>query len=126
MHLVEDFAEIPKIIFFLAQEPGQQEVGEFDRALLSIGDDEDDIDLREQPAERLHLPKLFLVGSREDGDRIRFYGRPESLPEVVQALEEFYSTFRDHPMNGGLESFVIFAFPTRIKKKLHSCFSLYP
>ena len=38
-------------------------MGEFDRALLSIGDDKDDVNLREQPAEQLHLLKLFSVGS---------------------------------------------------------------
>ncbi len=36
-------------------------MGESDGALLSIGDNNDDINLREQPAEQLHLLKLFSV-----------------------------------------------------------------
>jgi len=82
-------------------------MGELDRALLSIRDDKDDINLREQPAEQLHPLKLFSVRSRENSDRIRFYGRPESLPEVIQTLEELYLTFRDHRMNCRLKSLFI-------------------
>jgi len=87
-------------------------MGEFDRALLSIRDYKDDINLREQPAEQLHLLKLFSVRSRENRDRIRFYRHPESLPEVIQTLEEFYLTFRDHRMNCRLKSLVILIIPT--------------
>ena len=87
-------------------------MGEFDRALLSIRDNKDDINLREQPAEQLHLLKLFSVRSRENCDGIRFYGHPESLPEVIQSFEVFYSTFRDHLMNCRLKSLVILIIPT--------------
>jgi hypothetical protein len=38
-------------------------MGKFDHALLPIRDDKDDINLREQPAEQMHLLKLFSVGS---------------------------------------------------------------
>jgi len=38
-------------------------MGEFDGALLSIRDNEDDINLREQPAKQLQLLKLFSVRS---------------------------------------------------------------
>jgi len=38
-------------------------MGEFDRALLSIRDNKDDINLREQPAEELYPLKLFSVRS---------------------------------------------------------------
>ena len=38
-------------------------MGEFDCTLLSIRDNKDDINLREQPAEQLHLLKLFSVRS---------------------------------------------------------------
>jgi len=86
-------------------------MGEFDRALLSIGDDEDDIDLREQPAEQLHLPKLKPVGGYKNGDGIRFYGHPESFSEFPQALEGFYLTFRDHLMDRCLESLVVLINP---------------
>jgi hypothetical protein len=110
-HFVEDLTEIHEIIFFLAQESGQQEMGEFDRALLPIGDDEDDIDLREQPAQRLHLPKLFPVGGYKNGDGIRFYGQPKSFSEIPQALEGFYLTFRDHLMDRRLESLVVLIIP---------------
>jgi hypothetical protein len=63
MNFIEDFAKIYKIIVFLAQESGQQNMGEFDRALLSIRDDKDDVNLRKQPTERLHPLKLFSVVS---------------------------------------------------------------
>jgi len=36
-------------------------MGEFDGALLSIRDHKDDIDLREESTESLHLLKLFPV-----------------------------------------------------------------
>ena len=62
-------------------------MGEFDRALLSIRDNKDDINLREQLAEELHPLKLFLVRSGENCDRIRFYWHPESFPEVIQSFE---------------------------------------
>ena len=87
-------------------------MGESDRPLLSIREDKDDIDLREQSAEQLHLLKLFSVRSRENCDGIRFYGHPESLPEVIQSFEEFYLTFRDDRMNGRLKSYVILIIPT--------------
>jgi len=38
-------------------------MGEFDCPLLSIWDNKDDINFREQPAEQLHLLKLFSVRS---------------------------------------------------------------
>jgi len=87
-------------------------MGEFDRALLLIRDNKDDVNLREQPAEPLHPLKLFSVRSRENRDRIRFYGPPESVPEVIQSFEEFYLTFWDHLMNCRLKSLVILIIPT--------------
>jgi len=87
-------------------------MSEFDGALLSIRDNQDDVDLREQPAEELHLLKLFSVRSRENGDRIRLYRPPESLPEVIQSFEEFYFACWDHLMNGRLKSLVILIIPT--------------
>ena len=87
-------------------------MGKLDRALLSIGDDKDDINLNEQPAEKLHLLKLFSVQSVENGDLIRFYWPPESLPEVIQSLEEFYFTFWDHLTNCRFKSFFILTIPT--------------
>ena len=124
IHFVNDLAEVRKITFYLAQESGQQEMGEFDRALLSIRDNQDDINLRQQLAERLHLLKLFPVRSREDGDRIRFNGHPDSLPEVVQAFKGFYLTFRDYLANRCLKSLAILIIRTCIKKQLHGHFSL--
>jgi len=123
--LVEDLAKILEIVVLPAQESRQQEMGELDRALLSIRNDEDDIDLGEQRPELLHLPELFQGRGRENRDRIGFYGRPESLPEVVQAFKALDATFRDRLMNCGLKSLVIFGFPTRIKKKLHGRHSQY-
>ncbi len=38
-------------------------MGEFERVLLSIRDDKDDINLRKQLAEQLHPLKLFPVRS---------------------------------------------------------------
>jgi hypothetical protein len=61
IHFIKDFAEIRKTVFFLAQESRQQEMGEFDRVLLSVRDNEDDINLREQSAKPLHPLKLFPV-----------------------------------------------------------------
>jgi len=61
VHFVKDYLEIRKITFFLAQESGRQEMGESDGAVCSIRDNKDDINLREQPAEQLHLLKLFSV-----------------------------------------------------------------
>ena len=112
IHFINDFAEVREITIYLAQESGQQEMGEFDRALLSIRDDKDDINLREQPAEQLHPLKLFPVRSRENGDRIRFYRPLESLPEIIQALEEFYLTFWDYLSNLCLKSLFILIIPT--------------
>jgi hypothetical protein len=63
IHFVYDYFEIREITFFSAQESGQQEMGEFDRALIEIRDDKDDINFREQAAEQLHLLKLFSVRS---------------------------------------------------------------
>jgi len=82
-------------------------MGEFDRALLSIRDNKDDINLREQPAEQLHLLKLFSVRNRENCDRIRFYWPPESLPEVIQSFKELYFAFWDYLMNCCLKSLCI-------------------
>ncbi len=62
-----------EITFFLAQESGQQKMGESESAFHSIRDDNDDINLREQLAEPLHLLKLFSVRSQENCDRIWFY-----------------------------------------------------
>jgi len=87
-------------------------MGDFDRALLSIRDNKEDINLREQPAEQLHLLKLFSVRSRENCDRIRFYWRPESLPEAIQSFEDFYFAFWDDLMNHRLKSLVIWIIPT--------------
>ncbi|MGB3863617.1 MAG: hypothetical protein WA915_16175 [Candidatus Aminicenantaceae bacterium] len=87
-------------------------MGEFDRALLSIRDNKDDINLHEQPAEQLHLLKLFSVRNREYCDRIRFYWPPQSLPEVIQSFEEFNFTFRDHIMYCRLKSLFILIIPT--------------
>ncbi|MHB8094203.1 MAG: hypothetical protein ACYDH0_04600 [Candidatus Aminicenantales bacterium] len=111
IHSVEDYFEILKITFLLAQEPRQQEMGEFDRVLPSIRDDENDINLRKQAAERLHLPELFAVRSGENRYRIRFYRHPEPLPEIIQPLEVFDPAFRDDLMNCGLESFLVFIIP---------------
>jgi len=111
IHSVEDYFEVREITARLAQEPGQQVMGELDRALLSIRDDEDDINLRKQPADQPYLSKLFLARGRDNSGRIRFYGPPESLTEATQAFEELYSTFRDHLMDGRHKSLVIFAFP---------------
>jgi hypothetical protein len=111
IHPIEDYFEIREIAVFLAQESGQQVMGEFDRALPSIRDNKDDVDFREQPPEQLHFLKLFPVRNRDNGDRIRFDGHPESFPEAIQSFEEFYSTFRDNLMNGRLKSFVIFINP---------------
>ncbi len=86
-------------------------MGEPDGAVLSIRENEDDIDLREQSAERLQPPKLFPVRSREHRDRIRLYRQPESLPEVLQFVEELYLTFRDHLMDGSFESPAILIVP---------------
>ena len=85
---------------------------EFDRALLSIRDNQDDINLREQPAEELHPLKLVSVRSRENGDRIRLYGLPESLPEVIQSFEAFYLACWDHRMNGRLKALFVSIIPT--------------
>ncbi|MCK7480224.1 MAG: hypothetical protein M0C28_25400 [Candidatus Moduliflexus flocculans] len=49
-----------------------------------IRKDEDDIDLGQQLPELLHRLELFPVRGREDGDRIRFHGRPEPVSEVFQ------------------------------------------
>ncbi|OGD26694.1 MAG: hypothetical protein A2028_03535 [Candidatus Aminicenantes bacterium RBG_19FT_COMBO_59_29] len=87
-------------------------MGKLDRALLSIGDDKDDINLNEQPAEKLHLLKLFSVQSGENGDRIRFDWPPESFPQIIQSFEEFYFAFRDHLMNCRFKSFFILTIPT--------------
>ena len=57
-HFNQDMAEDGEIIAFLAQKTGQQVMGELDRSLRSIREDEDDIDLREEPPEPLHPPKL--------------------------------------------------------------------
>jgi hypothetical protein len=61
IHFLKDFAEIHEVIFFLAQESGQEEMGEFDGALHSIRDNKDDINLGKQPPEQLHLLKLCPV-----------------------------------------------------------------
>ena len=106
-HFFEDDFEIREITFFLAQESGQQKMGEFDRALLSIRDDEDDINLREQSAEHLHPLKRVSVRSRENRDGIRFDRHPESFPEVIQSFEDLYLTFRDYIINGRLQSLYI-------------------
>jgi hypothetical protein len=103
-HFVKDFGEISEIIVFLAKESRQQEMGELDGALLAIGNDQDDINFRQQPTEHLHPLKLFSIRCRENGDRIRFYGRPESFPEFIQSFKEFFSLVGDHRMNGGRES----------------------
>jgi hypothetical protein len=87
-------------------------MGKFDRALLSIRDKKDDISLSEQPAEQLHLLKLFSVGSGKNCDRIRFYWPPESLPQGIQSFEEFYFTYWDHLINGRLKSLSILIIPT--------------
>ena len=87
-------------------------MGEFDGAVLSIRDDKDDIYFRKQVAEKPYLLKLVSIRSRENCDRIRFYGHPESLPEVIQSFEEFYFIFWDHLMNGRLKSILILTIPT--------------
>ena len=87
-------------------------MGEFDRALLSIRDNKDDINLCEQPAEQLHLLKLFSVRNRENCDRIRFYWHPESFLETIHSSEEFYLTFWDDLMNRRLKSLGILIIPT--------------
>lgn len=87
-------------------------MGQFDGALLSIRDDQNDKNLREQPAEQMQLLKLFPVRSHKNCDGFRFYGHPESLPKINQSFEEFYLTFRDHLMNGRLKSFFILIIPT--------------
>ena len=58
---MEDDFEIRIITFFSAQESGQQEMREGERALPAIRDGKDDINLREQPAKRQHLLKIFPV-----------------------------------------------------------------
>ena len=111
IHFVQDAFKILEITARLAHESGQQVMGESDRAFLSIRDNKDNRDLREQSAEQLHLPKLPSARSRKDGDRIRFHGRPEPLPEVIQFLEELYFAFRDHLMNGRFQSPFILIIP---------------
>ena len=103
--------EIREITVRLAHESGQQVMGESDRAFLSIRDNKHDIDLREQSAEQLQMLKLSSARSRKDGDRIRFHGRPEPLPEVIQYAEELRFAFRDHLMNGRFKSPSILIIP---------------
>lgn len=87
----------------LAQESGQKEMGEIDRALFSIRDDKNDINLREQLSERLHPPELFMVGGRDNRDGIRFNRPPESLCEVIQSFKGFDIFFRNRRMNRSLK-----------------------
>jgi hypothetical protein len=103
-HFSQDMAEGGEIIAFLTQEPGQQEMGEPDRFLRSIREDEDDIDLREESPEPQHPPKLATACGEKNGDRIRFDGHPESFLEIFQASKPFDRTVRDRLMNGRLES----------------------
>ena len=115
VHFVEDDFEIRKITVFLAQESGQQAMGELDRALLEIRKNEDDEDLREQRAGQLHPLKFLPVGCQENRDRIRFNGYVESLPEGSQFFEGFDSTFRDHLMDRRFKPLGILIVPTRIE-----------
>jgi hypothetical protein len=119
VHSAEDDLEIRKIRIFLAQEPGQQLMGDLDRVFPQIRKDKDDIDLGQQPPELPHLLELVPGRGQENGDRIRLHGPSDPSLEVFQFFEMFYSTFRDHPVNGRLESVAVFIDPVRVKKQLH-------
>ena len=95
-------------------------MSESDCALLEIRKNEDDVNLREQRADLLHPLKLLPVRSRENGDRIRFYGQVRSLSlRSIQAFKGLYSTLRDHFMDGRLKPLGILIIPIRIKQELH-------
>jgi hypothetical protein len=115
VHFVKDDSETRKITVFLAHESGQQAMGELDRALCEIRENEDDVDLREKRAGQLHPLKFLPVGCQENCDRIRFNGYVESLPEGGQFFEGFDSTFRDHLMDRRLKPLGILIVPTRIE-----------
>jgi hypothetical protein len=99
-------------------------MGEHDRSLRSIREDEDDINLGKEPPEPLHPPKLASACGEKNGDRIRFDGHPESFLQIFQALKAFDRTFRDRLMNSRLESLVGSICPFRIIQKLHGVLSL--
>jgi hypothetical protein len=107
---MEDDDEIREIAIFSAQESGQQEMGEGERAFLLIREDKDDINLREQLAKPLHLLKLFPVRSRENRNRIWFDGLPEPRLKVIQLYKKFDLIFRDHLMNGRFKPLFILIF----------------
>ncbi len=80
-------------------------MSEFDRALFSIRNHKNDINFRQQPAERLHLMKLYEGRRRKHGDGIRLDGPPESFLQIIQCVEAFDLIFGDHLIDSRRQSF---------------------
>ena len=119
VHFMKNDFEVGESTVIPAQESGQKEMGEGERAPLSIGDDKDDINLRKQFSKQLHLLKLFPIRNRKNRDRIRFDGPPEPFLEVGQGVEEFDLTDRNRLSDRIVERCKIGIIPAGIKKKFH-------